>query len=152
MLKSFFSRPNILFRILVVLIFAGGLVFAGTYDGFFPKTQAENSSCCGGTDAASTDEPTAQAEANGCCGTAAQEVTLNNSETNKEVQPAASKCGGSCGYTSCQGAQCQCGNTSGTCSCSTSCTTTVCNQAKYGCNSDAGECANSTCCSQSTSS
>ncbi len=148
MLKSFLSRPNVFVRLLVVLIFAGGLVFAGTYDGFFPKTQAES----GGTDAAPTEGSGAQIETSGCCGTAAQENALYNSGTDKEVQPAAGKCGGNCGYTSCRGAQCQCGNTSGTCACSTSCTRTVCNQAKYSCSSNAGTCSNSTCCSQSTSS
>lgn len=147
MLKSFLSRPNVFVRLLVVLIFAGGLVFAGTYDGFFPKTQAES----GGTDAAPTAESVAQAEASGCCGAAAQEIALNNSGTDKKVL-LASSCGGSCGYNNCRGAECQCGNTSWTCSCSTSCTRTVCNQAKYSCKSDAGTCANSTCCSQSTSS
>ena len=68
MVKNFFSRPNVFVRLLVVLIFVGGLVFAATYDGFSPKIQAENSSCCGGTDAAPTEEPVAQAEVSGCCG------------------------------------------------------------------------------------
>ena len=66
MLKSFFSRPNIFVRLLVVLIFAGGLVFAGTYDGFVVETQTE--SCCGGMDVIPTEEPVAHPEASGCCG------------------------------------------------------------------------------------
>lgn len=50
MLKSFFSHPNVLVRLLIVLIFAGGLIFAGTFDGFVPKTESE--SCGGETDIA----------------------------------------------------------------------------------------------------
>ena len=50
MIRNFFSTPNIIGRLFIVLLFAGGVVFAGAYDGFVVETQA--SSCCGGaTDA-----------------------------------------------------------------------------------------------------
>ena len=91
MLKSFFSRPNIFVRLLVVLVFAGGLVFAATYDGFTPKTQAEDSSCCGGTDAAPTDEPIAQTEANGCCGSTTDVAPTDEPVAQAEVSGC---CGG----------------------------------------------------------
>lgn len=46
MLRNFLSTPNILGRLLIVLIFAGGVIFAGAFDGFVVETQAK--SCCGG--------------------------------------------------------------------------------------------------------
>ena len=50
MLKNFFDSPNALGRLMIVLLLAGGVVFAGAFDGFVVQTQASN--CCGsGTDA-----------------------------------------------------------------------------------------------------
>lgn len=46
MIRNFFSTPNIVGRLFIVLLFAGGVVFAGAFDGFVVETQA--SSCCGG--------------------------------------------------------------------------------------------------------
>ena len=46
MLRNFFSTPNILGRLLIVLIFVGGVVFAGAFNGFVVETDAK--SCCGG--------------------------------------------------------------------------------------------------------
>lgn len=46
MIRNFFSTPNVLGRLMVILLFAGGLVFAGAYDGFVVETEA--SGCCGG--------------------------------------------------------------------------------------------------------
>ena len=46
MIRNFFSTPNVLGRLLIVLLFAGGVVFAGAFDGFVVETEA--SSCCGG--------------------------------------------------------------------------------------------------------
>ena len=46
MIRTFFSTPNILGRLMIVLLFAGGVVFAGAFDGFVVETEA--SSCCGG--------------------------------------------------------------------------------------------------------
>ena len=51
MIRNFFSTPNVIGRLMIVLLFAGGVVFAGAFDGFVVETEA--SSCCGGgTDAA----------------------------------------------------------------------------------------------------
>lgn len=51
MIRNFFSSPNVLGRLLIILLFVGGVVYAGAFDGFVVETQA--SGCCGGgTDAA----------------------------------------------------------------------------------------------------
>ena len=114
MLKSFFSLPNIFVRLLVILVFAGGLVFAGTFDGFVPKTQTQSG--CSGTDVTTTEKPVAQTEASGCgCsgtdvlladGTAGQpEIRLsdakkiNNTLVEQSKANTAAACG--CGYNSC---------------------------------------------------
>lgn len=74
MLKNFLNQPNALGRLLIVLFFAGGLVFAGTYDGFVVKTEAEKTSCCGGVpDAAPSDGAVAQPKAS-CCGSEETDV------------------------------------------------------------------------------
>ena len=50
MLKSVLNQPNVIGRLMIVLLFVGGVVFAGAFDGFVVETEA--SSCCGGeTDA-----------------------------------------------------------------------------------------------------
>ena len=50
MIRNFFSTPNVLGRLLIVLLFVGGVVYAGVFDGFVVETEA--SGCCGGgTDA-----------------------------------------------------------------------------------------------------
>ena len=49
MLRNFFSAPNLLGRLLVILLFAGGFVFAGVFNGFVGQTDAK--SWCGGADA-----------------------------------------------------------------------------------------------------
>lgn len=51
MIRNFLSTPNVIGRLIIILLFAGGVVFAGAFDGFVVETKA--SSCCGGgTDAA----------------------------------------------------------------------------------------------------
>ena len=51
MIRNFFSTPNIIGRLMIALLFVGGVVYAGAFDGFVVETEA--SSCCGGgTDAA----------------------------------------------------------------------------------------------------
>ena len=45
MLRNFFSTLNLLRRLLVILLFAGGFVFAGAFNGFVVETDAK--SCCG---------------------------------------------------------------------------------------------------------
>ena len=138
MIKNFFNQPDALVRSLVVLLFLGGLAFAGAY---YANT----------SDSAPTPTPVSN-----CCGGADQETTIDG-EADKEALPASGPCNGNCGYTDCRGNSCQCGNTSWTCSCASSCTRTVCNQAQYSCNSspdgDGGyTCTNSSCCSQASSS
>ena len=50
MIRNFFSAPNIIGKLMIALLFVGGVVFAGAFDGFVVETEA--SSCCGGgTDA-----------------------------------------------------------------------------------------------------
>ena len=70
MIRNFFSTPNIIGRLMIVLLFVGGVVYAGAFDGFVVETKA--SSCCGGETDASlfsssncNDDPPA---ACGCCG------------------------------------------------------------------------------------
>ena len=46
MIRNFFSTPNVIGRLVIVLLFAGGVVFAGAFDGFVVETEASN--CCGG--------------------------------------------------------------------------------------------------------
>ena len=61
MIRNFFSTPNIIGKLMIALLFVGGVVYAGAFDGFVVETAA--STCCGGgTDAAlfSSSE---------CCGT-----------------------------------------------------------------------------------
>lgn len=51
MIRNFFLTPNVIGRLLIVLLFVGGVVFAGAFNGFVVEIEA--SSCCGGgTDAA----------------------------------------------------------------------------------------------------
>lgn len=65
MLKNFWNQSNPIGRLVVVLLLAGGLVFAGVFSGFV--VQPEASSCsCGGTDAPSTLSSSCPSGANGC--------------------------------------------------------------------------------------
>ena len=57
MLKNVLNQHINLGRIILILLFAGGLVFAGTYNGFVVETEAEASCCCGGTDALLAEGP-----------------------------------------------------------------------------------------------
>ena len=52
MIRNFFSTPNVLGRLMIVLLFAGGVVFAGAFDGFVVETEASCS--CGGEAAVTT--------------------------------------------------------------------------------------------------
>ena len=93
MIRNFFSPPNIIGRLMIVLLFAGGVVFAGAFDGFVVKTEA--SSCCGnetntcgvGTDApifssgtCSDDDECAICGCRiaGCDGDTCKRITCNN--------------------------------------------------------------------------
>ena len=46
MIRNFLSTPNVIGKLMIALLFIGGVVFAGAFDGFVVETQA--SSCCGG--------------------------------------------------------------------------------------------------------
>ena len=61
MLKNFFNQPHALGRLVIVLLLAGGVVFAGAFDRFVVQTQASN--CC----SSGTCVHTAQ-QASNCCG------------------------------------------------------------------------------------
>ena len=105
MLKSFFSCPNVLLRLLVVLVFAGGLVFAATYDGFVVKAEAE-SCTCSGMDTASANKSIEQpeAEANGgCCGSATDTLLAETTTAQPEInhgteEPTPAQAGACCSY------------------------------------------------------
>ena len=50
MIRNFFATPNIIGKLMIALLFVGGVVYAGAFDGFIVETEA--SCCCGGeTDA-----------------------------------------------------------------------------------------------------
>jgi len=69
MLKNVLNRQINLGRISLILLFAAGLVFAGTYNGFVVESEAQVS-CCGSTDA-----PTAETS---CCGGGTEVSKLSN--------------------------------------------------------------------------
>lgn len=69
MLKNVLNRQINLGRISLILLFAAGLVFAGTYNGFVVESEAQVS-CCGSTDA-----PTAETS---CCGSGTEVSKLSN--------------------------------------------------------------------------
>ena len=48
--ENFLNRPNVIGRLMIALLFIGGVVYAGAFDGFIVESEA--SCCCGGgTDA-----------------------------------------------------------------------------------------------------
>ncbi|MCE2413446.1 hypothetical protein J4G07_05535 [Candidatus Poribacteria bacterium] len=74
MLKKFLNNPNALWQVLIVLLLAGGLAFAGMYDGFVVETEAQKSCCGGNTDAIRSDGTIAQLKTGSCCGSEVPEV------------------------------------------------------------------------------
>lgn len=46
MIRNFFSTPNVIGRLMLILLFVGGVVYAGAFSGFVVETEA--TSCCGG--------------------------------------------------------------------------------------------------------
>ena len=87
MLRNFFSTPNVIGRLMIIMLFVGGVVFAGAFDGFIVETEA--SSCCGGG------MDTAIFSSSECCDTKTKSCksTCNEGE--------AGKCGTSAGYSLC---------------------------------------------------
>ena len=59
MIRNFFSTPNIIGKLVIALLFVGGVFYAGAFDGFVVETQA--SSCCGG------ETDTAHFSSSSCC-------------------------------------------------------------------------------------
>ena len=45
MIRNFFSAPNVIGKLMIALLFVGGVVFAGAFNGFVVEIEA--SSCCG---------------------------------------------------------------------------------------------------------
>ena len=132
MLKNLLNRRVTLGRLIVVLLFAGGLVFAGTFDGFVVKTEAEKNSCCGG-DVTCSDNAIAQPEVKSCCGSS-KIAALPSNGTDSSVSEDDDPCGcitqTECGSTSCDPNKCTvmkcatgCG---GDCGCTAQCNTTDC--------------------------
>ena len=70
MIRNFFSTPNITGRLMIVLLFIGGVVYAGAFGGFVVETEA--SSCCGAGCGAGEDffssGSCCNCEGNGDCG------------------------------------------------------------------------------------
>ena len=61
MLRNFFAQPKALRRLVIVLLLAGGVVFAGAFNRFVVQTQASNC-CSSGTCVHTT------LQASNCCG------------------------------------------------------------------------------------
>ena len=53
MIRNFFSTPNVIGKLMIALLFVGGVVFAGAFNGFVVEIEA--SSCCGATTCGGTD-------------------------------------------------------------------------------------------------
>lgn len=70
MIRNFFSTPNVIGRLMLILLFVGGGVYAGAFDGFVVETEA--SSCCGATTCGGEDifssSSCCNCEGNGNCG------------------------------------------------------------------------------------
>ena len=45
MIRNFFSTPNVIGRLMIIMFFVGGAVFASAFDGFVVETEV--SDCCG---------------------------------------------------------------------------------------------------------
>lgn len=76
MIRNFFSTPNLLGRFLVILLFAGGLVFAGAFNGFVMQTDAK--SCCEG---AGTVNSSGSNNACDCLGSGCGSTSCSDCET-----------------------------------------------------------------------
>ena len=87
MIRNFFSTPNVIGQLMLILLFVGGVVYAGAFDGFVVETQA--SCCCGGeTDAVLL-------SSSSCCDTRTKSCKSSCNEGE------AGKCGTDAGYSLC---------------------------------------------------
>ena len=135
-MKALFNTKSIVGRVVIVLLFTGGLVFAGTFSvNTFVPTSAVASSCCAGAaqDAASDD---VSGESNGCCAEKGSTIS------------ASSSC---CSHSNCPGTNPEktcntCGGSDRGCSCSPpegqtcSCSTRICKKGSYSCEVGPGSC------------
>ena len=107
MLKNVLNQRLGLGRLFIVLLFAGGLVFAGTYDGFVAKTDTQKSCCGGNTDAIAPDGVLAQLVAKSCCGSTRTDVPRDGTDTPRRVDdPCECVHTDNCGSTSCDPDDC----------------------------------------------
>lgn len=135
-MKILFNPKSIVGRAVIVLLFTGGLVFAGMFSvNTFVPTPVVASSCCGGAaQGAASDSISSESE--GCC--AKKESMIN----------AASDCG--CGHSNCPSLNpnktCNhCGDNDKNCGCkardTNSCTCgEICEQGSYSCDVGPGSC------------
>ena len=106
MIRNFFSTPNVVGKLMIALLFVGGVVFAGAFDGFVVEIEA--SGCCGG----------GEIEASGCCGGGTDASIFSSSECCAEecstcTRPRCPKQGCS----SCRTNTYNCSTSCGQCSC-----------------------------------
>ena len=94
MIRNFFSTPNIIGKLMIALLFVGGVFYAGAFDGFVVETQA--SSCCGG------ETDVEHFSSSSCCGTTCSPVGKSGKKSNhcktttNGKQDKNSKCPGKC--------------------------------------------------------
>lgn len=122
MLKNFLNKPNALWQVFIVLLVAGGLAFAGMYDGFVVETEVQKSCCGGSTDAIRSDGTIAQLKTGSCCGSKETDVPSVGSDAPGFAAEDPCECltTESCGSTSCSNCEtvteCDTGCTCNTCS------------------------------------
>ncbi|MCY3720942.1 MAG: hypothetical protein OXG97_01825 [Candidatus Poribacteria bacterium] len=134
MLKNFLNKPNALWQVFIVLLVAGGLAFAGMYDGFVVETEAQKSCCGGGTDAASSAFSFAQSEAKSCCGSQKTNVPSDGTDVPRDFSDddpcgciTQSKCGStSCDPNDCTVKKCPPGDCVSDCPCEAQCNSYDC--------------------------
>ena len=109
MIRNFFSTPNIIGRLMIALLFIGGVVYAGAFDGFVVETEA--SCCCGG------ETDTVLLSSSSCCDTVtcspvgrsgggpAKHCTTytNGKQDNTSKCPGKCSDGNKCGWKGCHG-------------------------------------------------
>lgn len=107
MLKNLLNRRVTLGRLILVLLFAVGLVFAGTYDGFIVETEAERSCCEDDTEvSAYADGPSVQPKVDSCCGSELTDVSDRGPDASGDISEynddeECTCLGRGCGSTSC---------------------------------------------------